>query len=478
MATAASDSGALVRQALAMPAAVYNAFMRATALLLPVMLFVPAVCRHPNGVLWAGMGVQGAGALVLCARWQDGRRLPMQGVLALYLLVLLWLWPAALVFRDSYLSLAVGLALVIVLLTAALVLVSVAGAPAARRARLAAARLAHRRDWPADLAACRTVPGVKALRAALAHDPTPALALLTHDRPAVQVAALAALEGRTAWHSDHAELVLELARSSAEPAVRTGVLMTLSTAQRRPIVEGMAEFLRDPDQGVRQAAVEALFADTRQRWSWIRGTLQALLADPTFAGEGALIYHGPPLSSEAIEDLTGWACQKGTLGVRAGLTLQAYYRAAVEHGVDEALLASLRQQLADPQSPAGLRTELAQLLHQHQLLDTALQEQLLDPLNPAPLRLVAASALLTQGTHEGAVSALRDLARLPNREMALATAELVQRHLGVDLGLPIGRPLPPVHTRQAAEVTRRVMAWAAGQVPDAPALPQGRTRTF
>src|SRR5579884_2881117 len=123
MATAASDSGALVRQALAMPAAVYNAFMRATALLLPVMLFVPAVCRHPNGVLWAGMGVQGAGALVLCARWQDGRRLPMQGVLALYLLVLLWLWPAALVFRDSYLSLAVGLALVIVLLTAALVLV-------------------------------------------------------------------------------------------------------------------------------------------------------------------------------------------------------------------------------------------------------------------------------------------------------------------------------------------------------------------
>ena len=41
------------------------------------------------------------------------------------------------------------------------------------------------------------------------------------------------------------------------------------------------------------------------------------------------------------------------------------------------------------------------------------------------------------------------------------TADIVQRRLGVDLGLPASQPLPPVQSRQAADVTRRVMAWAA-----------------
>jgi hypothetical protein len=60
-----------------------------------------------------------------------------------------------------------------------------------------------------------------------------------------------------------------------------------------------------------------------------------------------------------------------------------------------------------------------------------------------------------------ALGALRDLARLPNREIALATAEVIQRRLGVDLGLGVGQPLPPVHSRQAADITRRVMVWAS-----------------
>ena len=37
---------------------------------------------------------------------------------------------------------------------------------------------------------------------------------------------------------------------------------------------------------------------------------------------------------------------------------------------------------------------------------------------------------------------------------------MVQRRLGVDLGLALGEPLPPSHSRQAAEVTRRLMQWA------------------
>ena len=39
------------------------------------------------------------------------------------------------------------------------------GAPALRRANLLAQRLAGRKEWPADLAACRSLPEVKALRA-------------------------------------------------------------------------------------------------------------------------------------------------------------------------------------------------------------------------------------------------------------------------------------------------------------------------
>ena len=38
---------------------------------------------------------------------------------------------------------------------------------------------------------------------------------------------------------------------------------------------------------------------------------------------------------------------------------------------------------------------------------------------------------------------------------------MVQRRLGVDLGLGLGQPLPPVQSRLAAEITRRVMHWAA-----------------
>ena len=38
---------------------------------------------------------------------------------------------------------------------------------------------------------------------------------------------------------------------------------------------------------------------------------------------------------------------------------------------------------------------------------------------------------------------------------------MIQRRLGVDLGLGLGQPLPPVHSRQAADISRRVMGWAA-----------------
>ena len=96
-------------------------------------------------------------------------------------------------------------------------------------------------------------------------------------------------------------------------------------------------------------------------------------------------------------------------------------------------------------------------------------DRLLNPANPAPLRLIAAETIMAEHTEgplrAAAIAALRDLARLPNREIALATADVIQRRLGVDLGLGLGQPLPPVHSRQAADITRRVMGWAANYGP-------------
>ncbi len=70
---------------------------------------------------------------------------------------------------------------------------------------------------------------------------------------------------------------------------------------------------------------------------------------------------------------------------------------------------------------------------------------------------------MSDGDSVEAVAALHDLARLPNREIALNIADVVQRHLGVPLGLPRGEPPPPLHSRQAAEIARRVLVWATQQ---------------
>jgi hypothetical protein len=106
--------------------------------------------------------------------------------------------------------------------------------------------------------------------------------------------------------------------------------------------------------------------------------------------------------------------------------------------------------------------ELARLLHSQNQLSREVLNKLLDPANPAPLRLIAVEALLAEEKSSvEAMVALRELARLPNREIALATADVVQRRLKVELGLVAGQPLPPIHSRQATEISRRVRSWAA-----------------
>ena len=173
------------------------------------------------------------------------------------------------------------------------------------------------------------------------------------------------------------------------------------------------------------------------------------------------------LTPEAVADLTAWVAQKGLLGQRAARTLGVHYARALSECPSEELVTTMQRQLAQPQTPAALRVELARLLRNAHALDRPLLEEMLEPANPAPLRLLAVEALLSDGEpHPAAVTALRDLARLPNREIALEAAEVVQRRLGVDLGLALSEPPPPNHSRQAAEVTRRLMQWAL--------LPEGK----
>ena len=169
-------------------------------------------------------------------------------------------------------------------------------------------------------------------------------------------------------------------------------------------------------------------------------------------------------SGEAVTDLHAWACEKGVLGIRAAQTLGVHYSRVLQEQPDGDLIEELKGRLSEPHEPPLLRLELVQVLRNCGEWDAILQEKLLDCANPALLRLQAAESLLAAGPHPRAVATLYDVARLPNREIALATAEVVQRCLNADVGLPHGQPLPQVQSRQAAEVTRRLMLWANQQV--------------
>ncbi len=384
-------------------------------------------------------------------------------VITLYLIALCWLWWGA-AEGDWYTNLAKAILLVVPLLVFAGQNLNESGAPAIRRARLLADRLSNRRDWPSDLTAIRALPEVKALRAALGIDAAPALVLLKHKKQEVRVAALAALEFRKEWKPGQAELVMQTALRAEQPMLRAAAVFALANVDDQDLIERVAAFLHDPAIEVRRAAIESLLWDTSKRWRWIRFVVRRVLADPLFQHDGPLWHGSVMFTQEAIDDLTAWTAEKGVLPLRAAVTLGAHYNRALTERTDTNLVAALRQQVGDRKTPAVLRVELGRVLQHHQELDLPLLETLLDSSNPAPLRMIAIEAVLGEQTegpvYDAAVIALRDLARLPNRELALTTAAVIQRRLGVDLGMGLGQPLPPIHSRQAAEITRRVMLWA------------------
>ncbi|HMF17208.1 MAG TPA: HEAT repeat domain-containing protein [Gemmataceae bacterium] len=440
--------------------------LRLGVLLLPTGLLLVASLRHDGSnsiMLWMGTAFQAGICILNIPNLRNSRQPISPAVICLYLIALAWLWWGSNT-EDWYTNMAKAVLLVVPLLVFGYQTLIDSGAPAIRRARLLADRLAARKEWPADLATCRNLAEVKALRAALGVDASPALALLQHSRPEVRVAALAALEFRKDWRPGQAELVLQVAQRAEQPAIRAAAVTALGNLEDRTLVETLAQFLHDNSWEVRRAAIESLLWDSERRWHWIRFAVRRILADPLFLTDGPLIHDGQLLTQEAVKDLTAWCAEKGALASRASLTLGAHYNRALNERPDETLAKSLRQLLGDPHTPAVLRLELGRLLQYHQELDLPLMEKMLTPSNPAPLRLIASEAMLAEYP-EGpgrstAITALRDLARLPNREIALATADVIQRRLGVDLGLGLGQPLPPVHSRQAAEITRRVMVWA------------------
>src|SRR5262249_44171588 len=130
------------------------------------------------------------------------------------------------------------------------------------------------------------------------------------------------------------------------------------------------------------------------------------------------------------------------------------------HTSAEALAGDLRYMARDKSTPSILRVELAQLLFEQNLLDAASMEPFLGSDQPTALRLLAADAILSVGRHAKAEETLRSIPKLPNREITLAVAQMLQKRLGVDVGLNLQKP-PAVQSRQAAEIARRVMQWAA-----------------
>jgi HEAT repeats len=441
--------------------------VRVPLLTMPAILLLAAAQRAPAGqdlILWFGAAFQAiisTMALVSPGSWRQSAA-PM--VVTLYLTALSWLWFGDVV--DDWINHFAKAVLVVIPLSAfGYQSLRESGALVLRRANMLAQRLTARPELPSDLAAARNLPEVKALRAALVYDAAPALALLRHPRIEVRLAALAALEFRKEWNPGQAELVLQVAQSAEQPAIRAAAVTALGNVEDRELIEMVASFLHDNSRDVRRAAVEALLWDCEKRWPWIRFHGRRFLADPLFLGDGPMIPDGQLLSVEAVKDLTAWCAEKGTVSAHAATTLAAHYNRLLSERPDASAVAGLRSVLADPHTPAVFRLELGKLLQFHQELDIGLLEKLADPANPGSLRLIACETILAEHSDKPmlrtlAVNALKDLARLSNRELALSTADVVQRRLGVDLGLGLGQPLPPLHSRLATDITRRVMRWA------------------
>jgi hypothetical protein len=440
--------------------------IRLLILLAPVSLLLAAGLRAEGDasewfLIGAGLLVALVAVLMAFGRtWAPPLRV---GVLVCYAVGAGWMWFGSprVEGRDWFLHLSQALLLVGPLLLLAGFTVLQSGALLFRRARMLARRIQERTSWPSPLEACRDLPEVKAFREALAYEAGPALQLLHDPRPQVRLAALTALEFRKYWREGQAEMVVGLLHKEPVPEVRAAAVAALANTHDRETIEVLADCLRDRDARVRRAASDALFWDVENRWALMRYGVRRALADPVFRDDGSLLRDGQRLPQPAIDDLLGWCAEKGLLSLRSSQTLSQMYSRLLQDR-PEVTLPKVLDLVQEVHTPPLLRIELCRLLKSQDLLEAPLAEALLDQGNPAPLRLVASETLLEKGPqHVKAIITLRDLARLPNRELNLATADVVQRMLGVDLGLALGQAAPTADSARAIEVSRRLMTWAA-----------------
>lgn len=417
--------------------------------------------------LAAGAGVQGLFVLVFLRAHPIWRPPVSASVVILYLIALGWAWLPTRDSTDWAVHLGQGILLLGAVGLVALHDLTRTGAEPLRRANKWSRRIAGRTHWPLQVADCRTLPEVVALREAVRDQPGPALALLSDPRPQVVTAALGALEYRSHWRPGEAELVLKVAKATREPAVRAAAAYALAAVENADLIAGLAGMLRDPAPEVRHAAAEALLWDGDRRWGFARDAVREALADPKLADDGPLFAGATRLPAAAVADLTTWAAEHPPLGKRAIMSLvEQYHRGLLDADRPE-LASELAAYMLAPEAPPGLRIEIAALLRDHHMLSADRLDRMTNPDQPGPMRLFAAEVMLRGNPNDpDGVDVLRGLARQPNRELAVQIGGILQNILGVELGLPSNGSLPAPNTKMAAEVARRVLAWANGATPD------------
>ncbi len=432
--------------------------------LLPATVLGLAAARFASPLL-GGEALVAVGAGVMLGRTPPVWRPPASAkAVGFFLLAYAALWldtarlydrsadPAAPFLRGTLLVVAVAL-LVVHDLTRT-------GLGPRRKALAVARRLTARTRWPDSPQGFAELGDVRGLQAAVRDDPGPALDLLADPRPEVRRAALAALTGRPFWRPAESALVLGAAKTP-DPAVKVMALTALARATDPNSVAGLTGFLRDPSPEVRAAAGAALMVDPA-RWPVIRDAVREALAAPALAADGPLPGAADRLTPMAVCDLTSWAAEHEPLAGRSVRTLAEYFAVRLQSGQFPQLPADLGRLVTDPQTPTALRVELAGLLRGLNLLPPELLDRMTDADQPGPVRLLAAELMLAANpTDAEAIDVLRGLARQPNRETAITIARLLQAYLGLDLGLPAG-PIA-AQSRPAAEVAKRVLAWATNR---------------
>jgi HEAT repeats len=435
-------------------------------LVLPTAILGFLAHRTNSVSVAGGAAVQGMFLLVFIRAHPVWRPPIGVSVVILYLIGLIWAWMPLRDSTDWAIHVAQG-----VFLLGAVALFAIndlvrSGAEPLRQANKWSRRIAVRRQWPLQLSDCRMIPEVASLRDAIRDEPGPALSLLSDPRPEVQAAALGALEYRPVWRPGEAELVLQVTRDSPEPAVRVAAAYALAGVHTPELIDGLAGFLRDSAAEARRAAAEALMWNADNRWPFARNAVKEALADPRLADDGPMFAGAGRLPAPAVADLITWSSEHPPLAGRAIYTLIDHYHADLLAAERPELPAELAAMMLNNDTPPALRVEIAALLRDHHLLSPDLLDRLTNLDQPAPIRLFAAELMLRINPHDpDGVDVLRGLARQPNRELAVRVAAVLQNILGLELGLPPG-DLPAPNSKPAADVAKRVLAWANGAPPE------------